>query len=386
VQARYPDVPVLGVILAGAKAAAERAGADPIAVLATEGTVKSGAYARALLAAAPQAPVTSVACPRFVPLVEAGCTETAEAMDAAREYLERARAPHDARVVIWDARTTRSCCRSWRRPLVPGSRSSTRPAKPCASWTTCCARLPSSAAAPAPDRLPRPRDPHVYATRNPEQFAHGMRTFLVRSTRARCRCAGKRGICSKMATATTRIDGRGNLQLRPLQMERGFMKFAEGSCLITMGDTKVICTATVEDRVPVWMKGRGEGWVTSEYAMLPRSGKQRNQRETAKPAGRTMEIQRLVGRSLRAVFDMKLLGERTLLLDCDVLQADGGTRCASITGAYVAAAEAVGKLLSANLLKRSPLLEPVAAVSVDWWPARRCSTCATRRTPAPPWT
>jgi ribonuclease PH len=168
-----------------------------------------------------------------------------------------------------------------------------------------------------------------------------------------------------MTTAPmTRIDGRGNLQLRPLQMERGFMKFAEGSCLITMGDTKVICTATVEDRVPVWMKGRGEGWVTSEYAMLPRSGKQRNQRETAKPAGRTMEIQRLVGRSLRAVFDMKLLGERTLLLDCDVLQADGGTRCASITGAYVAAAEAVGKLLSANLLKRSPLLEPVAAVSV----------------------
>jgi ribonuclease PH len=160
-----------------------------------------------------------------------------------------------------------------------------------------------------------------------------------------------------------RIDGRGPLDLRPLRLERGFMKFAEGSCLISMGDTRVICTATVEDRVPMWMKGRGEGWVTAEYAMIPRSGRERNQREGMKPAGRTMEIQRLIGRSLRAIVDMKALGERTVMIDCDVIGADGGTRCAGITGAYVALVEAVAKMRSSQL-KRNPILQPVAAVSV----------------------
>jgi ribonuclease PH len=160
-----------------------------------------------------------------------------------------------------------------------------------------------------------------------------------------------------------RIDGRGNLDLRPVRIERGFMKFAEGSCLITMGDTRVICTATVDEKVPMWMKGRGEGWVTAEYAMIPRSGKERNQRETLKPAGRTVEIQRLIGRSLRAVVDMKALGERTILIDCDVIGADGGTRCASITGAYVALVEAVSKLRGASL-KTNPVREAIAAVSV----------------------
>jgi ribonuclease PH len=161
-----------------------------------------------------------------------------------------------------------------------------------------------------------------------------------------------------------RIDGRSNLDLRTTTLERGFLKFAEGSCLITMGDTKVICAATLEDRVPPFLKGSGTGWVTGEYAMLPRSGKQRNQRETLKPAGRTLEIQRLVGRSLRAVCDLTQLGERTITLDCDVLQADGGTRCASITGAYVALFEAVAALRKAGLLRRSPLIDQVAAVSV----------------------
>jgi ribonuclease PH len=164
--------------------------------------------------------------------------------------------------------------------------------------------------------------------------------------------------------AGKRVDGRGNLDLRPVHLERGFMKFADGSCLITMGDTRVICTVTVEDRVPPFLKGMGTGWVTSEYAMIPRSGRERNQREGLKPAGRTMEIQRLVGRSLRAVVDMKALGERTLMVDCDVLGADGGTRCASITGAYVALAEALARMRAANQLKRNPLTEAVAAVSV----------------------
>ncbi|GAB4451333.1 MAG: ribonuclease PH [Armatimonadaceae bacterium] len=160
-----------------------------------------------------------------------------------------------------------------------------------------------------------------------------------------------------------RIDGRGNLDLRPVRLERGFMKFAEGSCLITMGDTRVICTATVDDKVPMWMKRRGEGWVTAEYSMIPRSGKERNTRETLRPAGRTQEIQRLIGRSLRAVVDMKQLGERTIILDCDVLGADGGTRCASITGAYVALAEAVAKLRAQDR-RINPIREAVAAVSV----------------------
>lgn len=167
--------------------------------------------------------------------------------------------------------------------------------------------------------------------------------------------------------AATRIDGRGNLDLRPVRIERGFMKFAEGSCLISMGETKVICTATIDEKVPMWMKGTGQGWVTAEYAMLPRSGRDRNTRETLKPAGRTMEIQRLIGRSLRAVVDMKALGERSILIDCDVMGADGGTRCASITGAYVALVEAVSKMRPGTggaVLKRSPIVEAVAAVSV----------------------
>ena len=160
-----------------------------------------------------------------------------------------------------------------------------------------------------------------------------------------------------------RVDGRGNLDLRSVRIERGFMKFAEGSCLITMGDTRVICTATVEEKVPMWMKGRGEGWVTAEYSMIPRSGRERNQRETMKPAGRTMEIQRLIGRSLRTAIDMKALGERTIVLDCDVIGADGGTRCASITGAYVALIEALSKVRPADR-RINPIKEAVAAVSV----------------------
>lgn len=157
-----------------------------------------------------------------------------------------------------------------------------------------------------------------------------------------------------------RVDGRGNLDLRPVKIERGFMPNAEGSCLVSMGNTRVICSATIEEKVPMWLKGQGQGWVTAEYAMLPRSGKDRKPREGAKPDGRSIEIQRLIGRSLRAVVDMKALGERMVTLDCDVLQADGGTRCASITGCYVALAEALDKLK----LKKPALVDSVAAVSV----------------------
>jgi ribonuclease PH len=161
-----------------------------------------------------------------------------------------------------------------------------------------------------------------------------------------------------------RHDGRQPDQLRPYTLERGFSKFAEGSCLIKIGDTHMLCNATVEDRVPPFMKGKGSGWVTAEYSMLPRSGRQRNQRDLMKPNGRTMEIQRLIGRALRTVFDMEKMGERTITIDCDALQADGGTRCAAITGAYVAAYDAVQWMLKNRMLRQDILIEPLAAISV----------------------
>ncbi|APU40449.1 ribonuclease PH [Streptomyces sp. NPDC056254] len=166
----------------------------------------------------------------------------------------------------------------------------------------------------------------------------------------------------------SRIDGRTPEQLRPVTIERGWSKHAEGSVLISFGDTKVFCTASFTEGVPRWRKGSGEGWVTSEYSMLPRSTNTRGDRESVrgKIGGRTHEISRLIGRSLRAVIDYKALGENTIVLDCDVLQADGGTRTAAITGAYVALADAVAWGQSKKLVKagRKPLTGTVAAVSV----------------------
>src|SRR6187399_1573625 len=154
--------------------------------------------------------------------------------------------------------------------------------------------------------------------------------------------------------------------LRPVTITRHYTRHAEGSVLIAFGDTKVLCTASVEERVPPHKRGSGEGWVTAEYGMLPRATHTRSDREAArgKQSGRTQEIQRLIGRSMRAVFDLKALGERTIHLDCDVLQADGGTRCAAITGAFVAAQDAVSKLVAEGKLASSPITAPVAAVSV----------------------
>lgn len=167
-------------------------------------------------------------------------------------------------------------------------------------------------------------------------------------------------------TDCLRVDGRTPGDLRPVRITRHYTMHAEGSVLIEFGHTKVLCTASVEEKVPPHKRGSGEGWVTAEYGMLPRSTHTRNDREAAKgkQSGRTQEIQRLIGRSLRAVFDLKLLGERTLSLDCDVLQADGGTRTAAITGAYVAAHDAVSWLMSSGKLQTSPVRGAVAAVSV----------------------
>ncbi|HYJ91275.1 MAG TPA: ribonuclease PH, partial [Pyrinomonadaceae bacterium] len=149
----------------------------------------------------------------------------------------------------------------------------------------------------------------------------------------------------------TRLDKREVDQLRNAKITANISPYAEGSALIEVGGTKVLCTASVEDRVPMFMRNKGTGWVTAEYAMLPRATNTRTQRETQRPSGRTQEIQRLIGRSLRAVVDMALLGERQIILDCDVIQADGGTRCASITGAYVALALACRKLVRNGILK-----------------------------------
>ncbi|HEX5388450.1 ribonuclease PH [Hydrogenophaga atypica] len=171
---------------------------------------------------------------------------------------------------------------------------------------------------------------------------------------------------STSPAALARSFGRAADQLRPVRITRGFTKHAEGSVLIEFGDTRVLCTASVEEKVPPHKRGSGEGWVTAEYGMLPRATHTRSDREAAKgkQSGRTQEIQRLIGRSLRAVFDLKKLGERTIALDCDVLQADGGTRTASITGAFVAAQDAVNTLLAAGKIAETPIINHVAAVSV----------------------
>ncbi len=163
-----------------------------------------------------------------------------------------------------------------------------------------------------------------------------------------------------------RVDGRGSAQIRPTKLTRGFMPNAEGSCLIEIGNTKVICTASVEEKLPLFRKQDGEmGWLTAEYSMLPRATTVRTARENRSgPGGRTVEIQRLIGRSLRAVVEMPVLGERTIWIDCDVLQADGGTRCAAITGAYVALAEACRGLVKRGAISRMPLTSQVAAISV----------------------
>lgn len=164
----------------------------------------------------------------------------------------------------------------------------------------------------------------------------------------------------------TRLDGRSPLDIRATQITTGFTKYAEGSVLIEIGATRVICTATIDEKVPNFLKGKGQGWVTAEYAMLPRATESRTSREVGRggPSGRTHEIQRLIGRSLRAALDMSALGERTVTIDCDVIQADGGTRTASITGGFVALALALNKVVENQKLSKLPLRDYVAAVSV----------------------
>ena len=179
----------------------------------------------------------------------------------------------------------------------------------------------------------------------------------------------------------SRKDGRQPLDLRPVRITTGYTKYAEGSALVEMGQTRVLCTATVEEKVPPFLKNKGVGWITAEYAMLPRATENRTQREIGRggPSGRTHEIQRLIGRSLRSVVDMAALGERSVTIDCDVLQADGGTRTASITGGFVALALALNKFVEAGKITRSPLRDYVAAVSVGVVGAARAARSGLQR-------
>lgn len=167
-------------------------------------------------------------------------------------------------------------------------------------------------------------------------------------------------------TENQRLDGRKENQLRPIAFQRQFTRYAEGSVLVCCGETKVLCNASVEERVPPFMRGKGRGWVTAEYSMLPRATHTRSMREAAKGkiSGRTQEIQRLIGRSLRAVTNLDSMGERTVQIDCDVLQADGGTRTASITGAYIALHDALSGLVNQGKIEKMPLKDSVAAISV----------------------
>lgn len=188
---------------------------------------------------------------------------------------------------------------------------------------------------------------------------------VARAQQGRCGY-NRRLMSSSQRESPMRPSGRSTNQVRPITITRNFTAHAEGSVLVEFGDTKVICTASVEENVPRWLKGKGQGWVTAEYGMLPRATHSRNRREAAsgKQGGRTMEIQRLIARSLRAAVDLEALGEQMITVDCDVIQADGGTRTASITGAMVALVDAINYMLEKGLLKQSPLKGMVAAVSV----------------------
>ncbi|MBN2048322.1 MAG: ribonuclease PH [Anaerolineaceae bacterium] len=169
-----------------------------------------------------------------------------------------------------------------------------------------------------------------------------------------------------------RIDGRRQDEIRPVRFETGYVEYPEGSVLVSVGKTRVLCNVSLSDRVPEWMAGRGKGWLTAEYAMLPRATHTRTPRETSGLKGRTQEIRRLIGRSLRMMLDLDQLGERMLVVDCDVIQADGGTRTASITGAYVAVAIALKKLIRTGVIPAAVLKEPVAAVSVGIIDGQAC--------------
>ncbi|WP_396652917.1 ribonuclease PH [Microbacterium hominis] len=363
---RY-DVPVVEVIGPAVRTAISTTRNRRIGVIGTVGTIGSGVY-QDMLGVNEQLAVFTQACPRFVEFVEAGVTGSAEVLRVAEDYLAPLRHAGVDTLVLG--------CTHY--PFLEGAISYVMGPQ---------VSLVSSDTETAKDvyRQLVSRDllagPDAVATHTYEATGDSADDFL----RLADRLMG-RGVSSvrlvqtgaidlpdppegnPMTETTTRADGRTPDQLRPVTIERGWSAHAEGSALISFGGTKVLCTASFTGGVPRWLTGKGKGWVTAEYAMLPRATNSRNDREAVKGkiGGRTHEISRLIGRALRAVVDTKALGENTIVIDCDVLQADGGTRTAAITGAYVALADAIEWGRAKGLVGKNAkvLLDSVAAVSV----------------------
>ena len=346
-------VDVLAVVRPEAVQAVASTTSGRIGLLATPATVASGAYAEALAAVDPHVTLVAVACPDLAPIIQRGSTFDDDGRaDGARvrRAAARRRGRHGhPRVHALPARASAAAAhaRAGRGDRHVGRR----------------ARAPGGA-------CPRSR-----ALGSP-QTGEGDYRFLCTGDADAFRAAGTRFLQLPLGTVerdrpadgggrVSRSYDRGPDELRPTTIEPGFVRTATGSALISMGETRVICTASHQDGVPRWLSGSGRGWVTAEYAMLPASTGERKQRDVTRgrPDGRTVEIQRLIGRAIRGVVDFEALGENTIYLDCDVLQADGGTRCASITGAYVALALAVARLREAGKVGGVPLTGSVAAVS-----------------------
>ena len=357
-------VDVLGVVQPGAVQAVAATRNGRVGLLATPATVASEAYGRAIAQADPFVRLTSVACPDLAAIIEAGFPFDQHVVDTVRSYCQPLRAAEVDTVVLG--------CTHYPlvRPML--QRMLGRGVNIIVSGDP--ARTPGRARA----RLPRPRESARRRARPGRRGpllvpVHGRRRGVPRARHALPPAAAERRRAGQPRhpraggprVSAVRSGGRAPDALRPTTIEPGFVRTATGSALISCGETRVICTASAQESVPRWLMGKGRGWVTAEYGMLPASTGERKQRDVAKgrPDGRTVEIQRLIGRSLRGIVDFEALGERTIYIDCDVLQADGGTRCASITGGYVALALAVRRLVDDGRLERSPLTGSVAAVS-----------------------
>ena len=357
-------VEVLGVVQPGAVQAVAATRNGRVGLLATPATVASDAYGRAIAGADPFVGLTSVACPDLAAIIEAGFPFDQHVVDTVRSYCEPLRAAGVDTVVLG--------CTHYPlvRPML--QRMLGRGVNIIVSGDPLAHQVEHVLGARG---LANPRGDE------PGRVVEGRYSFLCTGHVEAFRTLGTRFLqlplneVEPVTLAThelggphvsaDRSGGRAPDALRPTTIEPGFVRTATGSALISCGETRVICTASAQESVPRWLTGKGRGWVTAEYGMLPASTGERKQRDVSKgrPDGRTVEIQRLIGRSLRGIVDFEALGERTIYVDCDVLQADGGTRCASITGGYVALALAVGKLIDDGRLERSPLTGSVAAVS-----------------------
>jgi ribonuclease PH len=366
-RARYEDggpssVDVIAVISPEAQAAVVATRTGRVGLLATPATVATGAYERAVAAADPHVRLESVACPDLAPIIQGGFPFDEHIVETVRGYCEPLRAAGVDTVILG--------CTHY--PLVrPMLQRILGPGVTLVSPGAAIARRVESALAARGLQVERRNVTGEGAydflcTGDPDAFkALGTRFLQMPLGRVEHVEIGHARRRRERGMSLSASGGRAADALRPVTIEPGFVRPATGSALISCGETRVICTASVQHSVPRWMQGRGVGWLTAEYGMLPASTGDRKARDVSKgrPDGRTVEIQRLIGRSLRGVIDFAALGERTVYVDCDVLQADGGTRCASITGGYVALELACRRLVAEGQLGAVPLTGSVAAVS-----------------------